>query len=330
MIKQKLNLVDDVYYSRDYVSLFLKNKDEVFDFEYNSGDKFFLNKTIKRPIEKIGNINVEDGYFDLETAYGYGGFYTNSDDTKFIEKALDEYRVKCLEENIIAEFMRFHPFNNFPINFNKYLDFNLNDREIVVVRLENDILSSYTSKVRNTIKRAAEKVTFKESDNYNEFLRLYEITMKKNKADDFYFFDEFFFKKLMALDSVKLYEVIYDNKIISMGFFMFGSDLVHYHLSANTEEAYRLNSNYTLLNNLFGLAKQMNKKYVILGGGTTSMEDDPLLKFKKKFSKNTMPFYISGKIYNKEVYNKYNALWLKQSDKDMNYFLKYRLEVINE
>ncbi len=127
MIKQNLNLIDDVYYSREYISLFLKNNDEIFDFEFKSGDNYFLNKTIKRPIKRIGDINVEDGYFDLESAYGYGGFYTNSNDTKFIENALEAYRDKCLEENIIAEFMRFHPINKFPINFNEYLDFNVSN-----------------------------------------------------------------------------------------------------------------------------------------------------------------------------------------------------------
>lgn len=47
-----------------------------------------INKTIKKPINKIGNIEVNDNFYDLETSYGYGGFYTNCDDKLFIQNAM--------------------------------------------------------------------------------------------------------------------------------------------------------------------------------------------------------------------------------------------------
>jgi len=325
---KKFNLLKDIYYNNKYISLYLQEGEELFDFRYDEGEIFLVNRTIKRPIIKIGNINIGDGYYDLESAYGYGGFYTNSNDDDFLKRAFEVYEKRCYDEKIIAEFMRFHPFNDFPIEHKNHLAFNLYDRDVVVVSLENDILSAYTSKVRNTIKRASEKVVVHESDNLEKFIALYTETMTKNEATEFYFFDETLFKNLYGMKEVKLYEVLFEKEVVAMGFFMEGSDLMHYHLSANSQLSYTLNANYTLLYKLSEIAKAEGKSYFVLGGGSTALADDPLLKFKKKFSKETKPFYISGKIYNQEIYNKYVRLWEEQSKENMKYFLKYRLELV--
>ena len=322
-----INLMNDIYYSDEYISLYLKDNEELFRFEYKEGEKIFINKTIKRPILNIGTTPINDGFFDLETAYGYGGFYTNSEDSVFVENAIQKYYEKCVNENIVAEFIRFHPFNDFPLIYKNYLEFNIYDREVVVKNLTENIFTSYVSKVRNTVKRARERVSINESNNLDKFIELYNETMKKNDATDFYFFKKEYYEKLLQNDNVKLYEVIFEDSIIAMGFFMYGRDICHYHLSANTDMSYKLNSNYALLDYIFNIAKEKGIKYVLLGGGTTSHKDDKLLKFKQKFSKDLKPFYISGKIYNKEIYNKYNQIWQEQSKEDVKYFLKYRLEI---
>ncbi len=325
---KRLNLLEDIYYNNEYISLYLQEGEELFNFRYDEGEDFLLNKTIKRPIVKIGNINLDDGYYDLESAYGYGGFYTNSDDDAFLKRAFERYKKRCHDENIIAEFMRFHPFNDFPLEHDKYLEFNLYDRDVVVVSLENNILNSYNSKVRNTIKRASEKVVVKESHNLEKFIELYNETMTKNDATAFYFFNKKLFTNLYNMKEVKLYEVLFENEVVAMGFFMEGSYLMHYHLSANSQLSYKLNANYALLYKLSEIAKAESKAYLVLGGGSTALEDDPLLKFKKKFSKKTKPFYISGKIYNQEIYKNYVGLWEEQSSENIPYFLKYRLELV--
>ncbi len=322
-----MNLINDIYYLDSYISLYLKEDEELFNFEYKEDNNVFINKTIKRPILNIGNIKINDGFYDLETAYGYGGFYTNSDDKLFLKNAMQKYEIKCKEEKIIAEFIRFHPFNTFSQNHNSFLDINLYDRDVVVKDLTQDIFKSYPSKVRNTVKRSREKVTINESENIKKFVELYNATMLKNGAGDFYFFDDKYYEKLLQDNSNKLYEVTYQDEIVAMGFFMYGNDICHYHLSANTDISYSLNSNYALLDYVFNIAKEKGLKYFLLGGGTTTDEYDSLFKFKKKFSKELKPFYISGKIYNNEVYDKYNNLWIEQSKKEIKYFLKYRLEI---
>lgn len=326
MNEYNFNLKNDPYFQNDYVSLYAK-EGELFIFTYEKNNYYFINKTLKRPIKQIGKKILNGKYFDLETAYGYGGFYTNTDDLNFINEALTAYQKKCLDENIIAEFIRFHPFNSFPIKHSDFFDFNHYDRDVVIVDLSNDILSSYKSKVRNIIKKAVSSIHIEESQNIDSFIDLYYETMKKNNADNFYFFDKNYFQNILKQPFTKLYEAKIDDFIVAMGIFMFGSDIAHYHLSANSQLSYKYNANYALLHYLFSIAQGKGLKYFLLGGGTTSDPNDPLFKFKKKFSNKTLPFYISGKIYNYEVYNNYNKLWQEQSDYDIKYFLKYRLKI---
>jgi len=323
-----MHLENDIYYKNDYIALYLKEDEEIFDFKYQEDNKIFINKSIKRPIKKIGNTVLDDEYYDLETAYGYGGFYCNSDDKSFIKEAMNEYENRCKNENIIAEFIRFHPFNYFPLQNANLFDFNIEDRDVIVKKLDDNIMNSYNSKVRNMVKRALEKIEISKSNDIETFQKIYNETMQKNNASDFYYFDNEYYQNLINNKDIELYQCVYDDKIVAMAFFMFGNDIAHYHLSANTELSYKLNSNYALLHYMFEIAKDRGIDYFLLGGGSTSNEDDPLFKFKKKFSKETKPFFISGKIYNQDVYNEYNKIWQEQSNEDIKYFLKYRLEVL--
>ena len=325
MSLKKFNLLNDTYYSKEYISLYLKEDEEVFAFEYKEDNFIFYNVAIKRPITKIGNEDITDGYFDLETAYGYGGFYLNTDNQEFIKIALEKYEQKCLEENIIAEFIRFHPFNSFPKEDQEFLNMNIYDRDVVYIDLslsKEDRWKNYASNTRNILRKCERALVFQKTDDIEMFIELYEKTMDRNNAADFYYFSREYYEQLLDNRNIELYEVRQDNRTISMAFFMFGGEIGHYHLSANDYEMRKYNANYFMLDQIFEIAKNKGKKYFILGGGTTSTQDDSLLKFKQKFSKLTKRFYISGKIYNEDIYSKYKKVWEQQSQKDIKYFLK--------
>lgn len=329
-MKLEISLINDIYYNDEYISLYLKEDEELFAFEYKENDKVFINKTIKRPIVKIGNIDIDDGYFDLESAYGYGGYYTNSQEKDFLNRAMKQYEKKCIDEKIIAEFIRFHPFNEFPIINQDVFDMNIYDRDIVYVDLQlskEERWKTYSAKTRNILRKCEKELTFVQSDDLDKFIELYHKTMDKNSADDFYYFPKNYYKRLLENHDISLYAVLKDDKIISSAFFIFSDMFGHYHLSANDYDMRKYNANYFILDQIFEIAKEKKKNYFILGGGTTGEEDDSLLKFKRKFSPLTKPFYISGKIFNSEIYDKYIDIWQKQVKEDMKYFLKYRLDV---
>ena len=208
------------------------------------------------------------------------------------------------------------------------------DRDIVYVDLQTDyeeIKKQYSSSLKRNIKKAKRfglkyKIQNINSKSIEKFINLYNMTMQKNGAIDFYYFKKEYFENLFKLKDIELHSVIYNNKIINMIITFKNNNILYYHLGGTNSNYYSLNPNPFI----FDCIIQNNYKkvkYLYLGGGTTSNKDDSLLQFKQKFSKLTKPFYISGKIYNKKLYNKYISLWEEQSNKDVKYFLKYRLEI---
>jgi hypothetical protein len=319
---------DCTYLTDDYISLYLNQSSTIFKFQYIEGDNFFINKAIKKPITKIGNKCISDGFYDLETAYGYGGWYSNCKESEFINNALEAYKLRCTKEKIISEFIRFHPDNLFPNQHFNIMDFLSNSGDIVIVDLINDPLASFSKKVRYVVRSATNTLDINQSYDIDAFIKLYKKTMRKNKAGDFYFFDDSYFEELMKIDSIELYEVKYKDKIVSMGIFIFDKEIAYYHLSANSQESYKLNANYFLLNQIFYLAKDRGVKSFILGGGAGSSPEDGLLRFKKKFSSNVTPFNIGGMIHNEEIYEKYGRIWSEQYPQDRSeLFLHYRQKI---
>jgi len=322
---------NDVYYLDDYVKLYLKSDQNILKFEFNEGSKQFYHITIKRPI--LLNNSQFDGY-DLETAYGYGGFWINTQDQTFVRKALKEYEAFCQNQNIVAEFFRFHPFNDFPLNFGDYFDFLIEDRETVFVQLEKPyetIFKEYHSSLHRNLKKAVKndlqfRLLEPTSEQINHFHRLYYQTMKKNNADSFYFFSESYFNKLFNLQNTKLFGVEFKGQIVNMVIILESFPFCYYHLGASEPEYYSLNGNPFLFDQLIKFYQQKFKIFY-LGGGATPAPDDSLLRFKRKFSPDTKPFFIAGKIFNKE---KYDHLIQKAEKKcpelkSVKYFLKYRL-----
>lgn len=319
----------DPYFQEEYAKLYLGGEDELFKFEYRENGKLFKTISIKRPIKTIGTIGVDEGFFDLETAYGYGGYITTHAEKDFLKKAYEAYIQKCRNERIVAEFIRFHPFNADIPEMKELFDFVSEDRPTVYVDCKagrDERRSGYSSKLRRKLRKCETLLAFEETDDLETFYDLYTSTMCRNRADKFYFFDREYFQKLYDLPFSRLYAVRDDKEIVSTAFVLYGKDIAHIHLSANRSEKMRLNGNYLLFDNIFDKAAENGCKYTFLGGGRTNMQDDTLLRFKRQFSSLTLPFYIAGKIFDKERYRRYNLIWESEfSNRSPRYFLKYRL-----
>jgi len=332
MVDIEVNPFNDPYYNKEYISLYLNEGDEIIEFSYSENGKIFYNVGIKRRITSISNVLIDDPYYDVETVYGYGGFYTNTHDNSFLDKAVKLYKEFCIENRIVAEFIRFNPLNPYIGHLSNYLDFFEHNRDVVVVDLnlkEEEIMKNYSSRTRDYIRRLLKDNSYKteileSEDSKNKmvekFYDLYYQTMQKNKAEKFYYFDKYYFKGLNKLSFSKLFVVYKDDEIISMAYFLEGDKVAYYHLSANDPLKYSLRGNYLALHEAINYYASMKKKYLILGGGRSKRPDDGLFVFKRKFSKKTLPFYIGGKIYIEDKYKEFCNLSRSNESK----FLKYR------
>lgn len=329
---KKIDLSKDIYYIKEYASLYLAEGEALFEFDYRDGSDRFYNLSVKRPIDRIGNMAVDDGYFDIETAYGYGGYFSTSEDQGFLAKAFGAYQKQCNDERIIAEFVRFHPYNTFPTVSKWYLDFIALDRQTVSIDLtipKAERWSGYSSTTRNILRKGAQILFFHETEGIDEFMRLYQLTMEKNNADSFYYFSREYYEKLLAIKDVKLFAVMHGDHIVNMSFALFGKNLAHYHLSANDMNFSKLNGNYILLDLICDYVKLNYPKIsqFHLGGGRSNLANDSLLAFKSKFSHIRNNFYIAGKVFNRIVYQQYIEAFhaLHPELKSANFFLKYRM-----
>tara|TARA_B110000908_G_scaffold172394_1_gene239540 strand:- start:5610 stop:6599 length:990 start_codon:yes stop_codon:yes gene_type:complete len=328
MTEHVINLSDDIYYQDAYSALYENNDDQFFCFVFQQAENKIIFKSIKRKITQVAGIPVEEELYDLETPYGYGGPLTNSYSSKFLIAAFSAYKVECIKQHIVCEFIRFHPFNQLA-QHHEYFNFFCEERQLVIVDLaltQPERWSKYSKTTRNII-RKTQKVLERvcTNDALESFYRLYQQTMDKNKATDFYYFDRNYFTQLSAIPGVELLAIKLAGEYVSMGFFMQRGEFSHYHLSANDSELLRENGNYALLDFAFERAQQNGCKWMMLGGGRTSASDDSLFRFKAKFSNSMKPFYIAGLDFMPEKRAWLNQQWSsKNKDNQRKMFQLYR------
>lgn len=304
--------LNDIYLNEKYAALY----GEVFEFSYKKEVRIFKIIAIK---EKIPDTK----FYDLQSPYGYGGIYCNTHDKDFIEEAFKNLKFKALEQNIIAFFIRFHLFDENLRIYHHLLPFFTKNREAIIVNTEKDIeniRANYSPRIRSYVKKARKelKIEFATRQDYKDFFELYQKTMQRNHADNFYFFDEKYFEKLFDFEESVILKASLGDKILAFASFFLCKDFSYYHLSANTLKS---NANAALLDFFFEYACKKLCKFCFLGGGVQN--EDTLFKFKEKFSTLRADFHIGGMIFDEKNFDFLNKNLTNR------HFLKYRFDNFN-
>lgn len=303
----------DIYFSPEYYSLYQNYGDgnaQCFVFEKEGN--LALYPFLKNPIRSLG-YELDKEYYDIQGAYGYNGLIASTDDADFISDFWKEFDAYCEENDIVAEFMRFHPLlNNQKLASPQMKTFY--SRHTVALDLTDDDIWMHqiSSKNRNMIRKAEkEGVTIVESDDYETFRKLYDGTMTDLHAEDFYFFPPSYYEEYKQTFKVNslLCLAMLNGKVIAGSMFMFSDDYAHYHLSARDREYSRYAANNLILWYGIQKAKERGCKWFHFGGGTTGEDDDSLLKFKKEFSKTLCEFWIGKRVHNQKVYDQIVEQW---------------------
>lgn len=304
----------DIYFDKNYGKLYEnieKGKVVIFSFQTKNGN--ITNQFIKREIPtKISNKK----YYDIITPYGYGGPIINKckgnkeDLLKEYEKNFSQY---CEENNIVSEFVRFHPILNNAIDFKKIYNATC-IRKTLGTNLEkydNPIIEEFSKSCRKNIKQAINKgITYiitESPDNIEVFKKIYYSTMDRNNATEYYYFGDEYFNNILKYfkEHIILVEAIFDGKTIACGLYFIYNKTIHIHLSGTLSEYLYLSPAYILRYAVTLWGKENGYKLIHHGGGRSNAEDDSLYLFKKQFAKNTnFDFYIGKKIWNEEIYRK--------------------------
>ncbi len=282
---------------------------------YEDENLIFFYPYIRRPLFDLPYVPEKyRDYSDITAPYGVGGPLFEGD----VKKILPRIKEFFLDTKTVSEFVRFHPLIENYKGFEEFY-YLIEISPIVYIDLydfkeELRILKSFRKGHRADIKYALKKgYVFKEVNTINEltmFYKSYIKRMKENKADKRHFFPFEFFESLLNLRETKLYSVIYNDKPVCWAFFLLKKTFATYFISVSVKKSVR-GANHFLIFSVIKEILEKKYRYLSLGGGIKG--EDSLLTFKRGFSKKEKPYFISRKVYIKEIYEKL-----------VNEFIKYK------
>ncbi len=324
----------DIYYSYGYARPFeIHGQGQPMLFYYFDGNVKAINAVMKRRIVFDGE---DTGFFDLATPYGYGGWIFEG---KISQESLDnldlEFTKYCVEHKIVSEFVRFHPLlKNAHLTDKIYDVVDLGNTISIALTDENDIWSEQLSSrnrtsIRKAIKSGIEIKVAKNLEIIESFKQIYDDTMRRDNAEEFYYFkDDFYLTMLKEMENdFTLYYAQLNGEIIGASIIMWGKNFVHYHLSGAKREFMNLAPMNLLLYQVALDFSKQNKQFFHLGGGVGSDTESGLYRFKESFNKNGANlFSIGKKIFDQGTYDslveKCNACG--NFDKESRFFPLYR------
>lgn len=305
----------DIYFEKPYARLYEaieKGASEVFEFQHPLG-------IVRHMYLKCELDTKLDGqsYFEIKTPYGYGGPMISGcrdgDKARLAEEFQSAFQEYCSTQRIVNEFVRFHPVFSNAEDFAGCYDISFK-RKTTGTNLElyeDPVQAEYSKSCRRNIKKALKSgVTFKitaQPDSLKNFKEIYYETMKRNQAEEIYFFDEAYFDNCLELlrEHILLTEVFYEEKVIGMGINFVYNGLINTHLSGTLGDYHGLSPAYVLQYALTLWGKDNGISLIHDGGGRTGDPGDSLFLFKKQFGKNTEFTYSVGtKIWNEAAYRR--------------------------
>jgi hypothetical protein len=271
-----------------------------------------------------------DGIYDSITPYGYGGVLFDGEVNEINLLAFrDEFLQTMQNENIISDFVRYHPVLSNAISMKSISQvIDLGNTIAMDLTSPEIIWENITSKNRNTIRKAQKNnIQIHYTDDYSifqSFISIYNETMDRDNADEYYYFKEDFYK--VIYDYLKgNFQVFYatlDDKIVAASLILYANKQVHYHLSGSLSEYRHLAPTNLLLYQVALWGCENGFKTLHLGGGLGSGNDN-LYKFKAAFNRNSgLQFSIGKQIFNQELYDKLVDLRL-QKDPNFNVESKF-------
>lgn len=320
----------DTYWLSGYVRAFQIHGDgEPLLFHYESDSCRGINVVMKRDVAddpRFKDRIERNYYFDFATPYGYGGWIIEGDETKGLFNDYDGW----IENNgIISEFVRFHPLIKNHEDSQSFYDIKQLG-EVVHMDLGNPemIWNNITSKNRNVIRKAIKNdvkiYNGRFPEIFEKFRVIYNATMEKDNAEEYYYFKEPFYESLLndLPQNAQVFWAEKEHQVIAASIMLAANGRMNYHLSGSLREYSSLAPGNLILYTaaLWGGANGYKTFY--LGGGVGSGEDS-LFRFKRAFYKGDLNhFYIGKKIYDEKRYR--TLVSKREGLLNQDYFPQYR------
>lgn len=305
----------DVYYLCGYTKAFFLHGDgEPLLIYYKSNDLKGINVVMKRDISldsPFHGMIPANTYFDYASPYGYGGFiFEGNVCAENMTLFITEYRLLLAKENVVAEFIRFHPLLDNANKMRPMLEVIDLGRTIAMdLTLMDGIWYNISRERRNRIRKAQKSgITIahgKGMDLLTKFKPIYEATMNRDQARPYYYFGDSFYHSIHndLFDNYEVFYAVLDDKIISMALIIFANKYMHYHFSGSLIEYIQLASFSLIMYEAACWGYEQGFVSFHLGGGLGSNEDS-LFKFKQAYNPHSSNQFSVGRlINNREAYD---------------------------
>ena len=295
---------------------------QAFGVVISCNDQQYLLPMLLRPI--LG----PDGqsWLDASTPYGYGGVITSgSGATPPVGSDLFQFlREWCRDRNIVACVLRSHPLLAQDWLFaGKEPDFATVTRrgQTTSVPLQgwDDVRQCplEMSKGRRSdlsLARRNLRITWNDPcqprdtlEQFRIFRGLYEATMQRVDATEFFHFPWSYYERLSTLATdIGVAIAWHGEHAVGGSIFMAGTSFAHYHLSASDDIGHKYKASTLLVVEGAKWARERGCRRLHLGGGM--LADDSLMRFKQSFGGETHAFAHIMLIADRERYHSMCAL----------------------
>lgn len=230
------------------------------------------------------------GRVDIVTPYGYGGpFVWDVADRQALDiafwKAFGEW---AAAEGIVSEFVRFSLFDENLLDYPGEIEVKLHNVVRNLKLAPKDLWMDVRQKVRKNVNHARKESVqiVRETDtaHLDDFLRIYESTMGRRHAAEFYRFPRSFFERLSeSLAGQYMYfHALYAGQIVSTELVLVSQRNVYSFLGGTDEAAFSLRPNDLLKFEIMLWAQSMEKSNFVLGGGY--QDGDGIYRYKASFA----------------------------------------------
>jgi hypothetical protein len=260
----------------------------------------------------------------VTTPYGYGGPVTVGEDLPPAAFAA-AYEAWAAEAGALTTFVRFHPLfgNQRHAPAGAELE-RLADTATWPLDAERDPYEDMHAKHRSDVRKceqAGVEVTVEAGGSLDEFVTLYEATMRDREAADFYFFPPEYWSALTAGLGERLLrlDARLEGELVASTLCIATAPWLHYHLAAMDDTGRTLGASKLLLLEAARWGRARGLAELHLGSGLGGSEDS-LWKFKQRFSDHPgREFWIGKLVHDEAAYRK-----LAGTDSAAGFFPAYR------
>lgn len=327
----------DVFAHPEFLRVYESEHQKAFAAVYETDKGTILYPFLRRHLRVLDW--VPEGFSsrsDTTSPYGYGGAYYWGDDAARVEvsdgfwRAYNEWAQR---ECCVSEFIRFHLFEqDLAVYPGERI---LRGKNIVRVLTlsEDNLWMDFEHKVRKNIKKSQrmglEFITDEHGRYLDDFLNIYESTMRRRNANESYYFNREFFKTISDRlpDNSAYFHILDNGNIVSTELVLYSSETVYSFLGGTLDGAFDKRPNDLLKYKIMIWAIKRGISNYVLGGGYTP--EDGIHRYKLSFApKGERYFYTGQRITNAGEYkelvdmrkNSLNGEWQPRDG----YFPQYR------